>query len=679
MIPHPVEALTPQSTEFPREVLDRAEFNRMTDSKPVDGVNANTEERLLESEVRYRTLFNTIDEGFCIIEFFDGPHGPLSDYVHVEANPAYERHAGIANVVGQKVREMVPDEADGWVALYRNVLLTGQPIRFERTLVATRRHLELSAFRVEPASRRQVAVLFQDVTARKNAEDALRESRERLQAALDGSGTGTFRWNLETNALDWDENLDRLFGLAPGKTIRSLEKFIATVHPEDQREVIERCKRCAEQGVDFSMEFRVIWLDGSIHWLDDQGKTFRDENGRPIYMTGMCRDVTQRKHDEAALRESEERFRTITDSAPVLMWQTDSTGVMFVNRHYLEFFGVGFEKIKGMGWADFLHPDDSVAYVQAYLLAWERQTSYEFQARFRRYDGEYRWLRNVASPHRAAEGAFLGFVGSSADVTDIKRAEQLLQSEAKRLEVLVQQRTAKLQTAVGELEAFSYTVAHDLRAPLRALSGYAKALSDETALSTTGRTYVQRIDRAATRMDRLIQEVLTYSQLSRADVQLHPVDLDKLVRELIEEYPNLAAHRESITIESPLLPVLGHEPLLAQALANLLGNACKFVNQGVKPKVLVRTQETDREVTIWVEDNGIGIAPEHMSRLFKLFGRIHPDQKFPGTGVGLAIVLKAAERMGGTAGFKSELGKGSRFWLQLGKPKQSSGQPNACP
>ena len=125
---------------------------------------------LRESEARYRTLFDTMDEGFCVIEFLDGPHGPLSDYVHVQANPAYERHAGIPNVVGQQVREMVPDEAEGWVELYRQVLLTGEPIRFERELVATGRHLELAAFRVEPASRREVAVIFQDVTARKRAE-----------------------------------------------------------------------------------------------------------------------------------------------------------------------------------------------------------------------------------------------------------------------------------------------------------------------------------------------------------------------------------------------------------------------------------------------------------------------------------------------------------------------------
>jgi PAS domain S-box-containing protein len=142
------------------------------------------ETALADSEERYRTLFNSIDEGFCIIEFFDGPHGPDSDYVHVEANPAYEQHAGISNVVGQKLREMVPDEADGWAELYGGVLRTGKPIRFERELVATGRHLELAAFRIEPASRRQVAVLFQDITARKRAETALQHLNETLEARV---------------------------------------------------------------------------------------------------------------------------------------------------------------------------------------------------------------------------------------------------------------------------------------------------------------------------------------------------------------------------------------------------------------------------------------------------------------------------------------------------------------
>lgn len=140
---------------------------------------------LRESEARFRTLFDTMDEGFCVLQLIDGPEGPLSDYVHVQANPAFERHTGIPQVVGQKVRELVPDEAGEWVELYRHVFDTGESIRFERELVATGRHLELAAFRVEPASRREVAVIFQDVTARKQAEIELKELNLTLERRVE--------------------------------------------------------------------------------------------------------------------------------------------------------------------------------------------------------------------------------------------------------------------------------------------------------------------------------------------------------------------------------------------------------------------------------------------------------------------------------------------------------------
>jgi PAS domain S-box-containing protein len=250
----------------------------------------------------------------------------------------------------------------------------------------------------------------------------------------------------------------------------------------------------------------------------------------------------------------------------------------------------------------------------------------------------------------------------------LREAHALLADKASHLEGLVQQRTARLQETVADLEAFSYTVAHDLRAPLRAMQGYAEVLVTQasTSLSPQHQNYLQRIQRAAARLDTLTREVLGYSQLSRREVTLQPVDLEKLLRDIREEYPQLRG-TDCIEIRSPLLAVLGHGGLLSQTLSNLLINACKFITPGKTPKVVVRTEEAGEQVRLWVEDNGIGIAPEHRDRLFKIFGRIHPDHKYEGTGIGLAIVKKAAERMGGTAGFESEVGKGSRFWVQLKK------------
>jgi len=184
---------SPEKPANPREIdqfRDRILVLEIENARPKASIAACATRRqeaktaVADGKERYRTLFNSIDKGFCIIEFLDGPHGPLSDYVHVEANPAYAHHAGIPNVVGQKVREIVPGEADGWVELYGGVLRTGKPVRVEREFVATGRHLELAAFRVEPESRRQVAVLFQDITARKRAEAELQHPNETLEARV---------------------------------------------------------------------------------------------------------------------------------------------------------------------------------------------------------------------------------------------------------------------------------------------------------------------------------------------------------------------------------------------------------------------------------------------------------------------------------------------------------------
>ncbi len=226
------------------------------------------EDALALSQERYRFLFDAMDEGFCVIEFFDGPHGPLSDYIHIEANPAYEYHAGIPNVVGKKLREMVREEADDWVRFYGQVLATGEPIRFERELEATGRYLALTAFRIEPASRKQVAVLFQDITARKRAERALQHLNETLEARVVEAvaernvladvvnGTNAFIHVIDSN-YRWiaingsaSREFERLFGVRPKVGDSMLEML--NDRPESQAGLHQRWAR-ALSGEDFAI------------------------------------------------------------------------------------------------------------------------------------------------------------------------------------------------------------------------------------------------------------------------------------------------------------------------------------------------------------------------------------------------------------------------------------------
>lgn len=245
------------------------------------------------------------------------------------------------------------------------------------------------------------------------------------------------------------------------------------------------------------------------------------------------------------------------------------------------------------------------------------------------------------------------------------------QKTGKALEQLVDERTASLREAIAQMEEFSYSVSHDLRAPARAMQGYARAVLEDCAgqLDPQGRDHLERIVRSGVRMDRLIQDILTYSRLNRREVQLQTVSLEKLVREIIAQYPEMQSPRAEIELVQPLHDMVAHEPSLSQAVSNLLSNAVKFVNPGQVPKVRLVTERRGSWTRFWVEDDGIGIKPEHQQRLFGLFERIHPEQRYEGTGIGLAIVRKAVERMGGKVGVVSDGKTGSRFWIEL------SGEP----
>jgi PAS domain S-box-containing protein len=251
---------------------------------------------------------------------------------------------------------------------------------------------------------------------------------------------------------------------------------------------------------------------------------------------------------------------------------------------------------------------------------------------------------------------------------EASRAQDALSEHLVTLEERIRERTAALQETNDQLAAFSFTVTHDLRAPLRAVRGFAEALLEDYGdrLDDIGRGYAERMVTASRGMDVLILDLLAYSRISRIDLVRERVDLDEVVRQALDTLEREATETGArIEVEPALPEVMGHRAALLQAVTNLLSNALKFVAAGATPQVRIRTERRPGAIRLWVEDQGIGIAPEYQERIFAPFERLHQGDRYPGTGVGLAMVRKAMERLGGAAGVESAPGAGSRFWIEV--------------
>jgi len=274
-----------------------------------DEVDSRLRMDLLQTEARYRVLSDVIDDGFCIIQFIDGPDGPLSDYVHVEANSGYERHTGIAGIVGKSVYDVAPNDGREWVKLYGAVLETGEPMRFEREFTEAGRFIEVSATRVEPKSLGQVAVLFRDISARKRTEIDLRaseklarENAQRVQLALAaGAIVGTWVWDVPADAFIVDDAFCRAMGLDPDAARHglSLDRIVEGVHPEDRDILLARIDEALASGGAYAQQYRVRRADGAYHWVEANGRVDLEPDGKASTFPGVLIDIGERRAVEA--------------------------------------------------------------------------------------------------------------------------------------------------------------------------------------------------------------------------------------------------------------------------------------------------------------------------------------------------------------------------------------------
>jgi PAS domain S-box-containing protein len=442
-------------------------------------------------------------------------------------------------------------------------------------------------------------------------------------------------------------------------------KHFSILYPEAERRngKPEMELRVAAQQGHFEEEGWRIRKDGSRFWANVTTTAIRNDQGELLGFGKITRDMSER-------RTAEQRYRLLIEGVTdYAIYSLDRHGnVTSWNSGAERIKGYSASEIVGKHFSTFYTPEDAAARMPWKVLEIaEKEGHFQGEGWRVRKDGTRFWSSVVVTALRDEEGNLSGFSKVTRDVTDRKRLMDELKQHADELEVQIAER----ERTNAELEAFSYSVSHDLRAPLRAIEGFASALEEDygAQFDATAKDYLHQIRSAAIRMNRLVQDLLNYGRLDRIELVQQPVELDELIKRVVMES---GEDVKAVIYEGSLCEtVYAHDATLSQVVFNLITNAFKFRKKDVPPKVVVRCGPAQAKgfVRVSVSDNGIGIAPQHVEKIFKVFERLHGMEEYPGTGIGLAIVKRGIERMGGSVGVDSKLGEGSTFWFELPEAK----------
>ncbi|MEW6158112.1 MAG: GAF domain-containing protein [Verrucomicrobiota bacterium] len=549
----------------------------------------------------------------------------------------------------------------------------------------------------------------------RHAEESVRESEARLRTAMDAGKLGAWEWDIVSDHITWTDRIYEFHGLEPGHFRGTVEAFSALVHPKDRPRVMLAVRKALEERAPYELDFRTVRPNGDVRWLSTRAQVICDNSGKPVRMVGITSDQTDRKDAERQLIEranQQQQLYELTsiisranalseiydaaisailasigaDRASILLYDADQV-MRFKAWHGLS------EKYRAAveghsPWKpDTPNPQpiwiEDVATVeldetlrQVVLGEGIRALAFIPLVYSGRLLGKFMLYYNAPRPRVDQELQLSQTIARQVAIAierkksdqALHEAQEKLKNYAADLERRVADRTAKLQETIRFLESFCYSIAHDLRAPLRALHGFTKVIMEDYAphFDAEGFEMARRIVCAADRMDRLIQDLLAFARLGHAEMSLRPIDLEERLHIVLAHLADEIASRQAcVELVKPLPAVLANASVLEELLSNLLANALKFVSPGVHPRVRIWAEKRDGNVILSMEDNGIGIAPEHQEKIFRVFERLHSNESYPGTGIGLAIVQKGVERMGGRVGVESQLGKGSRFWIEL--------------
>lgn len=443
-----------------------------------------------------------------------------------------------------------------------------------------------------------------------------------------------------------------------------------------------------------SMSVRELEVrDDQGHWYSLRIRPYRTTENRIDGAVLVFIDIDALKSSLGQLQEANAYAESVLEAVRIPMVVLEREGrIRTANQAYLDTFGEGRDGIAGQSILDLGYGRRPIPGLREMLA---RNGVWGESVRDREVEiadgGEHKVLRLNSGLLRPAGEKRRFLLLTMDDITAWRRAEREVPRLNVELETHIRELTAannrleseaaeriraeeSLRGSVADLETFSYSVSHDLRAPLRAMQGMAEALREDyhDMLDETGRDYARRIAAAAHRMDTLIQDLLNYNRLGSSKREFRTCPLDQAVSAALTELDGVIRERGAqVVIESPLGSVRANRALVAIAIVNLLSNAVKFTAAGVAPRVSIRSEQRGPRLRLWVEDNGIGIDQEHYARVFRPFERLNGEDRYPGTGIGLAMVRKSVESLGGEVGLDSKPGEGSRFWMELSMAEES--------
>ncbi|MBI4000486.1 MAG: PAS domain-containing protein, partial [Nitrospira defluvii] len=509
------------------------------------------------------------------------------------------------------------------------------------------------------AGKRYVGGVAIDVTDRKRTEAALKVSEERLRLALEAAQLGVWDWDIRTNVVQWSENVPSVFGLSRDAFARTYEAYLSLVHPQDLDRLLQAISQSLQADAEYKIEHRILWPDGTVHWLACRGDVLRDAGGTPLRMLGTVMDVTARREMELKLSNSEAQLRAILDHSPALIFLKDTAGrYLDVNRQFSLVFNLSRNAILGKTDLELFPPEQAAAFQanDRLVLTAKRPLLFEEVAA---YSGDPHTSIVSKFPLLDRDGIVYAVGGVATDITNRKRAEEAL--------ALAKDQAMEAARLKSE---FLATMSHEIRTPMNGVIGMTGLLL-ETALTAEQREYVETVRNCGDYLLMIINDILDFSKIEAGRLTLDRFDFD--LRIMIEDTLDLVAAQaqgkglELVGLIDAAVPsaVRGDPGRLRQVLTNLLGNAIKFTDQGEVVLCVNLVQETADHVVVRSEvtDTGIGISPEGQSRLFQTFSQVDSSstRKYGGTGLGLAICKRLTELMDGEIGVESASGKGSRF------------------